>query len=143
MIRRPPRSTLFPYTTLFRSVAFVSWALLTEEVEKRVQSGAWRLQPADWRSGDRLWVVDLVAPHGGLDAVLMDLRENVFPACVFKIVRLPVNARGPTVEEGKGVKVGEWGATGWRSCARRSSSERSFSAKITRLFRPRGMARAG
>src|SRR3712207_8738190 len=24
MIRRPPRSTLFPYTTLFRSV-FVSW----------------------------------------------------------------------------------------------------------------------
>src|SRR3989442_1966034 len=23
MIRRPPRSTLFPYTTLFRSVAFV------------------------------------------------------------------------------------------------------------------------
>src|SRR2546421_7992437 len=25
MIRRPPRSTLFPYTTLFRSVRFVSW----------------------------------------------------------------------------------------------------------------------
>src|SRR2546422_2587733 len=24
MIRRPPRSTLFPYTTLFRSVQFVS-----------------------------------------------------------------------------------------------------------------------
>ena len=87
-------------------VAFVSWALLTEEVEKRVQSGAWRLQPADWRSGDRLWVVDLVAPHGGLDAVLKDLRENVFPACVFKIVRLPVNAGGPTVEQVKGVKVG-------------------------------------
>src|SRR2546430_8634174 len=26
MIRRPPRSTLFPYTTLFRSLAFVSLA---------------------------------------------------------------------------------------------------------------------
>src|SRR5256885_12278898 len=25
MIRRPPRSTLFPYTTLFRSVAGASW----------------------------------------------------------------------------------------------------------------------
>src|SRR5258708_26124707 len=25
MIRRPPRSTLFPYTTLFRSVAIVRW----------------------------------------------------------------------------------------------------------------------
>src|SRR3712207_8051344 len=28
MIRRPPRSTLFPYTTLFRS--FVSWLTQTE-----------------------------------------------------------------------------------------------------------------
>src|SRR2546426_7684156 len=25
MIRRPPRSTLFPYTTLFRSIDAVSW----------------------------------------------------------------------------------------------------------------------
>src|SRR5690242_21226412 len=25
MIRRPPRSTLFPYTTLFRSAAFRDW----------------------------------------------------------------------------------------------------------------------
>src|SRR3712207_7519880 len=27
MIRRPPRSTLFPYTTLFRSVAASIWAV--------------------------------------------------------------------------------------------------------------------
>src|SRR3712207_7279564 len=26
MIRRPPRSTLFPYTTLFRSERFAAWA---------------------------------------------------------------------------------------------------------------------
>src|SRR5438445_6285233 len=28
MIRRPPRSTLFPYTTLFRSLAVVPWMAL-------------------------------------------------------------------------------------------------------------------
>src|SRR3712207_8276322 len=28
MIRRPPRSTLFPYTTLFRSFVFFGWGLL-------------------------------------------------------------------------------------------------------------------
>src|SRR3712207_7032662 len=35
MIRRPPRSTLFPYTTLFRSVPFVGRAgqLLTKIIE--------------------------------------------------------------------------------------------------------------
>src|SRR2546423_78972 len=27
MIRRPPRSTLFPYTTLFRSLRYGSWSL--------------------------------------------------------------------------------------------------------------------
>src|ERR1051326_5454214 len=39
MIRRPPRSTLFPYTTLFRSL----WEL----------SGAWILRPRDPISGSR------------------------------------------------------------------------------------------
>src|SRR2546425_3110005 len=29
MIRRPPRSTLFPYTTLFRSLTFVTWTDFT------------------------------------------------------------------------------------------------------------------
>src|SRR2546422_7184670 len=28
MIRRPPRSTLFPYTTLFRSIVWVLWYFL-------------------------------------------------------------------------------------------------------------------
>src|SRR3712207_9290098 len=27
MIRRPPRSTLFPYTTLFRSIAIITYAV--------------------------------------------------------------------------------------------------------------------
>src|SRR2546422_3018701 len=39
MIRRPPRSTLFPYTTLFRSVVF--------------QPQAARRAPAHHRAGDR------------------------------------------------------------------------------------------
>src|SRR5690349_22459029 len=31
MIRRPPRSTLFPYTTLFRSIPSFPYAILWEE----------------------------------------------------------------------------------------------------------------
>src|SRR5260221_2323661 len=33
MIRRPPRSTLFPYTTLFRSVLRIALNLLTQKTE--------------------------------------------------------------------------------------------------------------
>src|SRR2546422_8833619 len=38
MIRRPPRSTLFPYTTLFRSVDMVTrgWAYLESLAGRRV-----------------------------------------------------------------------------------------------------------
>src|SRR5689334_24809883 len=36
MIRRPPRSTLFPYTTLFRSVQFGSDPQRTDDLVKRV-----------------------------------------------------------------------------------------------------------
>src|SRR3712207_7556293 len=34
MIRRPPRSTLFPYTTLFRSTVVFVYALLANEVQR-------------------------------------------------------------------------------------------------------------
>src|SRR2546422_8011467 len=46
MIRRPPRSTLFPYTTLFRSLAFQQAAVGLEraksDVNKRVRGWAER-----------------------------------------------------------------------------------------------------
>src|SRR5690349_23862202 len=46
MIRRPPRSTLFPYTTLFRSTACHSGARLREGGHgpggQRAATGAWQ-----------------------------------------------------------------------------------------------------
>src|SRR5258706_8468934 len=39
MIRRPPRSTLFPYTTLFRSFADAAAPLLQEDPEMHGVSG--------------------------------------------------------------------------------------------------------
>src|SRR3989442_10138440 len=46
MIRRPPRSTLFPYTTLFRSAGF---SKLGREVE------AWKESPQSLRSHARAY----------------------------------------------------------------------------------------
>src|SRR2546430_8754459 len=54
MIRRPPRSTLFPYTTLFRSI-------LLEEPQSAFY--AWIERHPDWRervhAGDLILVVDI------------------------------------------------------------------------------------
>src|SRR5215204_5069948 len=49
MIRRPPRSTLFPYTTLFRSPACLEHAL-----PRRRRDGAQRSRPAGDRKSTRL-----------------------------------------------------------------------------------------
>src|SRR5260370_31517843 len=42
MIRRPPRSTLFPYTTLFRSPVFTALGLITLGVKPSVSGQAIR-----------------------------------------------------------------------------------------------------
>src|SRR4051812_49932420 len=41
MIRRPPRSTLFPYTTLFRSYADVGWSPMTSLEDGIASQLAW------------------------------------------------------------------------------------------------------
>src|SRR3712207_8757418 len=59
MIRRPPRSTLFPYTTLFRSMMFPFWL-----------SEYWLFSYRE--SGQRLDLLDLAAPAAGLGAPGLD-----------------------------------------------------------------------
>lgn len=41
---------------------FVSWALVDEETEKRLERPDLRLRPQDWKSGNRAWIVDAIAP---------------------------------------------------------------------------------
>src|SRR2546430_8462577 len=63
MIRRPPRSTLFPYTTLFRS------HLQLRDQARRVPRTprAYFLDPGGDRLGDHLEVPELRAARRGLD----------------------------------------------------------------------------
>src|SRR3712207_7095552 len=49
MIRRPPRSTLFPYTTLFRSTIFVM-AGLVMAIHVLICLGSFRPHPEEARS---------------------------------------------------------------------------------------------
>src|SRR3712207_9502197 len=69
MIRRPPRSTLFPYTTLFRSYANREGYEVLEEVSDPGQSGASLEQPGKDR------VRGLVAA-GGVSMVLAQDRDR-------------------------------------------------------------------
>lgn len=41
--------------------------------------GTTKLRPQDWKSGDTLWVVEVIAPFGGAEEMVKDLKEKVFP----------------------------------------------------------------
>src|SRR2546426_4897918 len=71
MIRRPPRSTLFPYTTLFRSLitalADRGYTVLIET------SGALDITPVDPRA---ILIMDLKCPASGMEEDRKSTRLN-------------------------------------------------------------------
>lgn len=87
-------------------VIYASWALVDEAVEARLRQGQMRLKPNEWRSGDRPWIIDLVAPFGGTDAALGELADQVFPG---KTLRAVVSSAtgGYSVREIRGKPAGK------------------------------------
>src|SRR3712207_7639537 len=76
MIRRPPRSTLFPYTTLFRSVAHAALEEQHAVGEVAVVAGAVPPLLVE-RLRRRLGVVPVAEEHGGAaQADLPDLADR-------------------------------------------------------------------
>lgn len=85
--------------TLFRSeknepVAFVSWAKINDEVEKRLLSGTIKLQPKDWNSGDKLYIVDIISPFANSKEILKKLQENQLKDKDVKILRPAKGKKG-------------------------------------------------
>src|SRR5215216_2449457 len=54
MIRRPPRSTLFPYTTLFRSIRRRSWAVRRRRCSHTPQANRSEEHTSELQSPDHL-----------------------------------------------------------------------------------------
>src|SRR3989449_11647865 len=77
MIRRPPRSTLFPYTTLFRSsrTRRAAARLGTAPTAGWSSRRSWRRSLR--RSGRRTWGTPLPACRGILVVILLELRVQV------------------------------------------------------------------
>lgn len=57
--------------------AFVTWACLSDAVAERYARPPFHLAPGDWNSGERVFLIDLIAPYGGAADVLADLKQTV------------------------------------------------------------------
>jgi cytolysin-activating lysine-acyltransferase len=72
-------------------VAF--WATVNEEVEERLKAGTTRLRPQDWKSGNALWVVEVIAPFGGAEEMVKDLKAKVFAGRELKFLATSAHGR--------------------------------------------------
>ena len=61
-------------------------------IEARLAVGASRMHPRDWKSGDRLWLVEVIAPFGGADEMVKGLKAKVFAGREMRV--LAVGAGG-------------------------------------------------
>lgn len=82
---------------LFRSkgriVGLAIWAKVSEEVDKRLSSGINRLAPNEWNSGENLWLVDIIAPLGGVEHLLSELKSRYFPNEPMKVIVTSENGK--------------------------------------------------
>lgn len=82
-------------------IGYASWAYLTEEAESRlINEGVMKVRPTDWGAGDRLWLMDVICPHGGADKATAELRDTVFKDKKVKTLQ--------PAPDGKGMAVVEW-----------------------------------
>jgi len=59
-----------------RLVGYGSYALLSEEAETGFIAGTRKMVADDWKAGDRLWLMDVLAPFGHAATVTTALRAN-------------------------------------------------------------------
>src|SRR2546429_6052428 len=91
MIRRPPRSTLFPYTTLFRSATMQAQARYTVELPPQFKDAAGRSEEHTSELQSRLHLVcrlllekKRTLPHSGSYAwtLYTHARRPTVPGCI-------------------------------------------------------------
>lgn len=74
-------------------VAAALWAYLDDDARERLTEGAVRLKVHEWQGGPHCWLVDLIAPFGGQEAVLADLERDPLGATGFEYPRLHPDGR--------------------------------------------------
>jgi cytolysin-activating lysine-acyltransferase len=75
-------------------IAYVSWAYVTEETESRIKQGTPKLAPHEWNKGDRIWIIDVIAPFGGGVQILQKLQSADFKDKQVKLMRPRKDGKG-------------------------------------------------
>src|SRR5256885_15943601 len=99
MIRRPPRSTLFPYTTLFRSIDGIAdiAQIIAAKVAEQIMSAAILRLPTQDPGGEKAWWYLGQLSESLLAVVLESSDRDAIDACLASVctsLREPVATLG-------------------------------------------------
>src|SRR5258708_14313920 len=86
MIRRPPRSTLFPYTTLFRSIFWPGWTSRFEESKHDRRGKSYALGmfiPSLPGSRSEEHTPELQSPDHLVCRLLLEKKNTALPICLY------------------------------------------------------------
>lgn len=87
-------------------VAYCSWAWLSDEAEVRYLLDPSAIEVSDWKSGDRLWFADWVAPFSASDSwALRSQMSTRFPYEVARAIRVKNGKENARVMEFKGPRL--------------------------------------
>ena len=70
-----------------RPIAFISWAKISDEVEKKILDNGSSIEASEWSSGSNIYIMDIIAPKGiGLKAI-ESLQKSDFKNKKVKIIK--------------------------------------------------------
>lgn len=97
-----------------RPVAYLTWAHFDADAETRFLSQhPVHMPAADWQSGDRLWLLDFVAPFGHSARLGRLLRDRVFPGQCLRYLDHRGDSRGLRIRSHHGTAVSPEAARQW------------------------------
>lgn len=88
-------------------VGIITWAFLSDEIEKKYLSQKYFLKLDDWNSGDNGWIIDFAAPFGDAKEIIKDIRNNVFPDRIGKAIRMTADKKVKSIYTLRGINVGK------------------------------------
>lgn len=69
----------FFYDRAGRPIGYITWAYLAQDVEEKMVSNPnFLLHFSEWNEGDRLWIIDFVAPNGMVGEIVSFIRRHMF-----------------------------------------------------------------
>lgn len=80
---------------------FITWALVNDEIDARLRSQVPKIAPHEWKSGEHVWLIDVVAPFGQSEEMIDELRKTQFPD-------RKISALLPDPQQGNRLMVREW-----------------------------------